>query len=321
MSCASNTNLCNKMTSQKPPNFRRIETLNPQGTNFLSWRHQLLSELMIHDLSKYTADPVNPPTGGDAATLAARIETHDNKIRYVSAFIMSSIHVNYTNRLMDKLKTPWDMMKEISGSCIACSRRNVSYYERQIHSLKVKDFNTIETFIEELDRLFMCIQHAGRAIADSSKISILLSALPSSFETIKTIIENRDNLTYIMAVQQIRMHIKENKSENEEISTQKALKIGFNKNTKNDFKCYICGKDGHTARYCYDNPHRKQNTRETKSDKVNKTNHKVKNQKNKVCHKCKMTEPDNSSSESENDSDDTDSSEGNDICGTISSAT
>ena len=35
-----------------------------------------------------------------------------------------------------------------------------------------------------------------------------------------------------MAVQQIRMHIKENKTETEEISTQKALKIGFNKNTK-----------------------------------------------------------------------------------------
>ena len=330
-------------STQKPPNFRRIEHLNPEGTNFFTWRHQLMSELLMHDLSAYV-EQVDTPTGGAADTLDARVETHNNKVRYVSAFILSSVHVNYTKRILGLVKRPWEMIKEISSSCIECSHRNIGYFERQIHSLKVKDFPSIDAFIDELDRLFMCLNQAGRTIIDSSKVSILLSALPTSFETIKTIIENKERPNYIQSVQQLRMHIKENELQKktaptEEEEYQKALQIQEDyekKNNKKDFKCFICGRKGHTARFCYKNPHREtNNTEKTNSDKKN-NKHKELTQKSSSEDERVKVKPDERvkvklKSNSKNyritkqvintDESDSSSNEDQDICGNISSAT
>lgn len=298
------------MTS-KPPSFRRIDILKPCGTNFFSWRHHMLSELMFYNLTEYLYGPIDPPRNGDPNTLQDRITVHNNNIRHVSAFIMSSVHVNYAARLLNLLSEPWEMMKVLSGSCIENTHRNIGYYERQIHSLKLKDFNSLDDFIEELNNLYMCIEQAGRRINDTSKVSILLSALPSSFETIKTIIENRDNLTYEMAVQQLRMHLKENKNKNEESEKpETALKIQHT-----NLKCFVCGRKGHTARFCYKNPNRIKNNRENHENKVPNDHKRSKKQtkstneeqKNTVkCHACnsKIIVKSSSESEEENDSND-----------------
>ena len=184
-------------TSYHTPNFRRIDQLESNGSNYFNWRHQVMGELLMHNLHNYVQGIVQAPSDGDPNTLTRRREKHYENKRHVSSFLMSSVHVNYNKIVLSHINEPRNIMEQISESCISTTNRNIGYYERQIHSLRLKDFNSLEKFVEELDKLFMTVEQAGREFNDTSKVSILLSALPSSFETIKTIIENRNNITYV----------------------------------------------------------------------------------------------------------------------------
>ena len=149
----------------------------------------------------------------------------------------------------------------VEGNCkLAWDRLKMKFESKQAPTRLMlrkefynKKLNTIEEdpdeWITELEDLRLRMQAAGSSISDLDLIEHILNNLPSEYNIVVKVMENRLNVADDLSIMEVRnelcLEFAKHKFGNTDVKQDSALYAGGFKGT-----CNKCGKMGHKARFC-----------------------------------------------------------------------
>lgn len=129
---------------------------------------------------------------------------------------------------------------------------------KKFMNMKFREGSNLEEFLQEFDNIIRELKVTGANIAEKDQAYNLLLAMPESFETVVTIIENlpEEDFKVDTVKAKLRAEVERRKAQNnyryEKSNGEKAKTAVFytKKEFKNTNRCYKCGKVGHFIRQC-----------------------------------------------------------------------
>ena len=144
-------------------------------------------------------------------------------------------------------KLAWDRLKMKFESKQAPTRLMLrkEFYNKKLNSIDEDP----DEWITELEDLRLRMQAAGSSISDMDLIEHILNNLPSEYNIVVKVMENRLNVADDLSIMEVRnelcLEFAKHKFGNTDIKEDSALYAGGFKGT-----CNKCGKMGHKARFC-----------------------------------------------------------------------
>lgn len=126
---------------------------------------------------------------------------------------------------------------------------------RKLMAMKLIDVYKLEDFLAEFDLTINQLRATGADLRDQDIICNLLMAMPPSFETVVTILENSPSniLTLDFVKARLRSEVEKRKSLcNDDFKTDSVKPAAFNNINLSSIRgvCFGCGKRGHFKRDC-----------------------------------------------------------------------
>ena len=122
---------------------------------------------------------------------------------------------------------------------------------RRLHSLQLKDGDSVQDHIKAMIELFNELTIVGDVIDEEDRVVYLLASLPDSFSTLVTALEANEEVPKMEVVTEQILHAERKQKEtiNFDTSGEKAMttKQQFNRRGP---KCRQCGKFGHIKKNC-----------------------------------------------------------------------
>jgi hypothetical protein len=122
---------------------------------------------------------------------------------------------------------------------------------RRLHSLQLKDGESVQNHIKAMTELFNELAIVGDAIEEEDRVVYLLASLPDSFNTLVTALEASEEVPKMEVVTERLLHAERKRREKScpDSSGEKAMM------TKRQFRgrgpqCHYCKKYGHIQRNC-----------------------------------------------------------------------
>lgn len=123
------------------------------------------------------------------------------------------------------------------------------FLRRKLMSMKMNEGEKLDDFISRFEHVLCQLKSSGAEVKEEDAICTLLLALPKSYETIVTVLENMAietlDLNYVKTKLKIDSE-KKKESDGDQNEPTKAASFMSNKS----IKCYNCGENGHVKRYC-----------------------------------------------------------------------
>ncbi|KMQ88684.1 copia protein [Lasius niger] len=115
--------------------------------------------------------------------------------------------------------------------------------------MKMNEGEKLEGFLSKFDHVLCQLKSSGAEIKEEDAICTLLLALPKSYETVVTVLENMAVETLDMNYVKTRLRIdSEKRKENDGDQSEPMKTDAFISNKS--IKCHNCGEIGHIKRYC-----------------------------------------------------------------------
>jgi hypothetical protein len=185
-----------------------------------------------------------------------KFNDEDRRNIYALDFITRSINGQMIPYILGT-KNAYDAWKMLEDYCAPKIAGELRRLRMELASMELKSDDKMDEFVGNAKRLRIEIANQGVKMDEPELITYLLSGLPEKYETIAQIIES-SVLSFDEACSKLKnLAQKFNKGNAED--KEKALMM-----KKGKFKCYNCGKLGHTSKVCKS---------ETKCFKCNKTGH------------------------------------------------
>lgn len=223
-------------------NAFNVEPLN--SDNYHTWKFRmvtLLTEKGVDEFIKVKFETVNYPDEEQKKKATAK----DNLCKNL---LVQCIDDSQIDIIRDK-KTSYDMWKCFEELYEQKGLTGQLFLKRKLMQLKLSEGEDLDKFLLQFDNTVYQLKATGAEIKEKDLVCNLLMALPESFETLVTIIENMpsDKINLDLVKSKLRAEVEKRRT------TQKHeagnLKPSAFVSNKSDV-CYGCGLQGHIKRNC-----------------------------------------------------------------------
>ena len=126
---------------------------------------------------------------------------------------------------------------------------------RRLHSLHLKDGDSVQDHIKAMTELFNELAVVGDEIQEEDRVVYLLASLPESFNTLVTALEAHEEVPKMEIVTERLLHAERKRKEKAgviEFSEERALatKRRFDHQYRRGPQCHYCKKFGHIQKNC-----------------------------------------------------------------------
>lgn len=146
-------------------------------------------------------------------------------------------------------ETAYDMWKSLQDVYEKRSLSGKLFLRRKLMSMKMNEREKLKEFLSKFDHVLCQLKSSGAEIKEEDAICKLLLALPKSYETVVTVLENMAIKTLDMNYVKTRLRIdSEKRKENDGDQSEPTKAAAFMPNKS--IKCHNCGGYGHIKKYC-----------------------------------------------------------------------
>lgn len=223
------------------------------GSNYATWKVQCTMALKKEGV-----------WGVVSGTETAPAEDADDKVKERYAVrrdkALATIVLSVDTSLLYLLGNPdnplsvWRKLEEQFQKKSWVNRLNL---RRKLHSLKLKDGESVQEHVKTMVETFNELSIVGDAITDEDRVVYLLASLPESFNTLVTALESNPSVPAMEIVIERLIHeerkLKDRGMPNESVS-DRALATKQKMESRGP-KCYGCQRYGHIRRNCPENMH------------------------------------------------------------------
>ena len=193
----------------------------------------------------------------DTATNEQR-KAHDKESRQAMAEIILNIEPHHAVAVISK-KSPkgvWDTLRQMNQSRAVATQRTL---RRKLLSLSKHDSQTVQEYANSIISIENELAASGHQISDFDIICALLEGLSESYDTIRTILREKEGLNFPQLVAKLEMREEELKyskasSKNPNGETVPKAFISGKKGHFVKLRCDLCKKKGHKKKDCFFNP-------------------------------------------------------------------
>lgn len=119
---------------------------------------------------------------------------------------------------------------------------------RKLMSLKMEETEKLESFLLRFDHTLSQLKSSGAEINEQDTVCTLLLALPKSYETVVTVLENLPPESINMDFVKERLKTEAEKRKGYESQSEIQRPTAFVSNSS--LACHHCGEQGHIKRNC-----------------------------------------------------------------------
>ena len=153
--------------------------------------------------------------------------------------------------LLDNPEDPIVAWKKLSDQFQKKTWANRLALRRKLHTLQLKDGESVQDHIKAMTELFNELTAVGDAISEEDCVVYLLASLLDSFGALVTALEANEDIPKMEIVRERLLHTERKQKEKTgaDLGEQKAFIAKQQVNMKGP-KCHKCGKYGHIKKYC-----------------------------------------------------------------------
>lgn len=221
--------------------YYNVEPLN--GNNYESWSFRVKTILIENDVEEMIRIKYVRETYADDAT-REQARKKDNRCKTI---IVQCIDDTQIDIIRDK-ETSYEMWKSIQEMY---ERRGLSgqlLLRRKLMSLKMEETDKLDDFILNFDHTLSQLKSSGAEISDQDTVCTLLLALPRSYETVVTVLENLPAESINMDFVKMRLKTKAEKRSGKMNQGENMKSTAFTANKRS--VCHNCGEQGYFKRDC-----------------------------------------------------------------------
>jgi hypothetical protein len=169
------------------------------GVNYATWKIQCQMALMKDGLWNMVNGTETAPAGGEA--LVKFISRKDLTL----AIIVLSVDPTLLY-LLGEPTDPVDVWKALSDQFQKKTWTNRLNLRRRLHSLKLKDGDSVQSHIKEMTEVFNELAVVGENIGDDDRVVYLLASLPESYNMLVTALEANETVLGMKTVVERLIH-------------------------------------------------------------------------------------------------------------------
>ena len=233
------------------------------GSNYYSWKIQMESFLQAKGLYKFIterASTLRESYANNADKLEELLENDERALGFMKRG-MEICHLD----VVSECKTAYSAWKKLEEFFAGKENFNVVNLLQQLTLEAMNDtgdiVKNVQNFIQSKNDLVRRLGHIGFKIEEKMQVALMLAQLPSSFETLRRIMESQAELTLSKLIAELHResirrgqnYLKRGSDEvvfltEEEIKKRKKAKLAELPN------CSFCKRRGHDADKCWINP-------------------------------------------------------------------
>ena len=242
-----------------------IEKLN--GENYLVWATQLQLVLEAKGLWGYvTGEVVRPGDQAQQSTFSSTIitegrlaesqEKYDRDSLHAMAEMILNVETKYVVSVISK-KTPqevWNTLRDMNQSQAVATQTTL---RRKLLSMKKGPTQSMQEYSNEITSIENQLAASGYKLTSFDKKYALLEGLSDEYDTTRTILREKDDLSFEQIVAKLEsreeeLKVRQNRSGASAQADTKAFISSGKRHSK--IKCHHCKKKGHKKADCYFNP-------------------------------------------------------------------
>ena len=226
-------------------------------TNYMKWRKRLEIECQCFDALDILEGREKCPVGTEQTDSEDRMYWMSRDARAFK-FILNTVSDNIENSI-SHFKTSKEALDKIVGRYTP-DKTDIQRKRSQISNIIWSEGQAFDQIYNEISTLVDDVRNAGGEFSDAELIQLIITKLPSSFDTIRDAYDNwtGDDWTLDELIKRINSRedrlktlekADQSKSNNNHTKRNHPTKT-FNVITQENRACYVCGKKGHLAKDC-----------------------------------------------------------------------
>ena len=212
------------------------------GSNYPTWKVQCRMALVRDGLWGIVAGTeALPAEGGDRRSKF--IARRDRALATIVLAVEPSLLY-----LIGDPEDPTTVWEKLQAQFQKKTWANKLTLRRRLHSLQLKDGDSVQDHIKCMMELFNELAIVGDAIEEEDRVVYLLASLPDSFNTLVTALEANEDVAKMEVVTERLLHA-ERKQREKTCSDEKAMAAKRQLKGRGP-RCHYCRKFGHIQRNC-----------------------------------------------------------------------
>ena len=132
--------------------FSKLDKLNTN--NFVYWREDRVSELMLHNLDHFLSYVPIPDSD-------ARRQVFATEVKYVISLIRKSVELEFIDIVDRNGSEPWVIVTELGQTCLNRSEEGISLLKSKLYCMKLTDYGDVHSFLSSLRTISRFGQSTG----------------------------------------------------------------------------------------------------------------------------------------------------------------
>ena len=220
-------------------------------SNYATWKLQCQMALMKENLWSIVNETETAPAAGASAAEVTKFRTRKDR---ALATIVLSVDPSLLY-LIGEPKEPVEVWQQLRSQFQKKSWANKLVLRRRLHSLHLKEGESVQEHIKKMTELFNELDAIGAPMDEEDRVVQLLASLSESYDTLVTALEASENVPS-MAIVIDRLIYEEKKVKDRYAVMGKdhgqALTVKNKPKWKKGVYCHYCGKRGHIQKDCYE---------------------------------------------------------------------
>ena len=142
---------------------------------------------------------------------------------------------------------PWVTMTELGKTCLNRSEEGISLLKSKLYRMKLTDYVDVHSFFSSLRTTLVNLANQQVPLSDREKLTILLNAIPPSFQVFKLVCQSNENLTFPLACHKLIAFTEDQMPKAPKVKNDSAFKAEKLMRKLANIKCYACNQHGHVA--------------------------------------------------------------------------
>ena len=221
--------------------------------NWITWRDLIISLLKSKDLHEFLYE------GGE-------IPDEENQLEYKASFLIKKNISEEVYYLVRNLERPGEIWKALTQHYASSSKRNIQTRRRELREITIESCSyDIAVYLQRKADAIDQLIGLDINVNDSDMSDSILEGLEKDFRLTDFLFfqSTQTNNDYLKLISDIQVYVnspsfKMKYRRNKRLyKSNLTLKSKNSKSEKGKYHCDVCGKDGHTADFCYSNPNSK----------------------------------------------------------------